>query len=190
MGTSSGGSGQAPGTIRFERLRPSDLPLMHRWLNEPHVKRWWYDEGSSYEEIEKNFMPRISGEDPTFPYLILHDDTPIGYIQSYRISDHPDYQAQVQVERAAGLDLFIGEERLLYKNLGCRIIRQFLEEISFADESVESCVIGPEPDNAAAIRAYEKAGFRYLKTIHVPGEPEPEYLLQLSRAKFERNRGG
>lgn len=177
----TGEPGQTPDTIRFERLRTSGLALVHRWLNEPHVARWWYDEGSSHDEVEKNFMPSIVGEDPTVPYLILHGDTPIGYIQSYRISDHPDYETQVRIERAAGVDLFIGEEGYLYRGLGSHIIRRFLEELVFANEDVGSCVIGPEPENAAAIRAYEKAGFHYLRTIHVPGEPGPEYLMLITR---------
>jgi hypothetical protein len=33
--------------------------------------------------------------------------------------------------------------------------------------------------------AYEKAGFRFFKTIQVPGEPEPEYLMRLTRGEFE-----
>ena len=43
---------------------------------------------------------------------------------------------------------------------------------------VTCCVIGPAASNAIAIRAYEKAGFRHLNTIVVPGEDEPEYLMR------------
>jgi RimJ/RimL family protein N-acetyltransferase len=46
---------------------------------------------------------------------------------------------------------------------------------------VASCVIGPEPKNAAAIRAYAKAGFRHWKTIQQPDEPEPEWLMRLAK---------
>ena len=30
-----------PGRIRFRPLRMDDLELMHRWLNAPHVAKWW-----------------------------------------------------------------------------------------------------------------------------------------------------
>ena len=46
-------------------------------------------------------------------------------------------------------------------------------------------MIAPEPKNVAATRAYEKAGFRFFKTIQVPIEPEPEYLMKLTREEFE-----
>jgi RimJ/RimL family protein N-acetyltransferase len=43
-------------------------------------------------------------------------------------------------------------------------------------------VIGPSVKNIAAIRAYEKAGFRPLKLVPVPGEPDPEFLMRLTAA--------
>ena len=45
-----------------------------------------------------------------------------------------------------------------------------------------SCIIDPEPDNKIAIRAYEKAGFRYLKTVQIPTEAHPSYLMRIERA--------
>jgi len=170
-----------PGKIGFERLKLSDLPLMHRWLNAPHVARWWYAEGSTYPEVEETYVPCIEGRDPTEPYLILYDGLPIGYVQAYRISDDPDYARLVEVENSAGVDMFVGEEEFLHRGLGSHILRRFLREVVFVNDDVEVCVIGPEPKNAAAIRAYEKAGCRYFKTIQVPGEPEPEYLMWISR---------
>jgi aminoglycoside 6'-N-acetyltransferase len=47
-----------------------------------------------------------------------------------------------------------------------------------------SCIIDPEPANRIAIRAYEKAGFRYVKTVKVPAEPQPAYLMRISRGDF------
>jgi RimJ/RimL family protein N-acetyltransferase len=181
------GDGTHPRGLSFRRLRASDLHLMHRWLNAPHVRRWWYAEGTSYAEIEDHYLPSIEERDATKLFLILHEDEPIGFVQSYRISAEDDeaYASLVDVEDSAGVDLFIGEADHLYRGLGQHVIRRFLSEHVFSDPRVEVCVIGPEPENAAAIRAYEKAGFRYFKTIQVPGEPEPEYLIRLSRSEFE-----
>ncbi len=72
-------------------------------------------------------------------------------------------------------------EEYLYRGLGGEILRRFLVEVVFRDERVRVCVIGPESKNVAAIRAYEKAGFRFFKTIQVPGEPEPEHLMRIGR---------
>ena len=176
-----------PREVSFRRLRSSDLGLMHRWLNAPHVRRWWYAEGSSYEEIEDHYLPGIEGRDATKLFLILHGDEPIGFVQSYRISAEDDegYASLVDVDNSAGVDLFIGEPGYLHRGLGSHIIRRFLYEHVFPTPEIEVCVIGPEPKNTAAIRAYEKAGFRYFKAIQVPGAPEPEYLMKLTRREFE-----
>jgi RimJ/RimL family protein N-acetyltransferase len=176
-----------PRGISFRRLRASDLGLMHRWLNTAHVRRWWYAEGTSYAEIEEHYLPAIEGREATKLFLILYEGEPIGFTQSYRISAEDDetYAGLVDVEDSAGVDLFIGEAKYLYRGLGRHVIWRFLSEHVFIDPGVEVCVIGPEPKNVAAIRAYEKAGFRFFKTIQVPGEPEPEYLMRLSRGEFE-----
>ncbi len=179
--------GTDPRGISFGELRGSDLSLMHRWLNAPHVKRWWYAEGSSYKEIEEHYLPGIGGRDATKLFLILHENKPIGFVQAYRISAEDDavYASLVDIENSVGVDLFIGDPEYLYRGLGRHIIRRFLSDHVFSDPEIEVCVIGPEPKNAAAIRAYEKAGFRFFKTIRVPGEPEPEYLMKLTREQFE-----
>lgn len=177
-----------PARISFSPLRLSDLDLMHRcWLNTPHVQRWWSPEGASYEEIEAEYRPLTEDKDATRPFVILHENKPIGYIQFYPISDDEEYANLVAMKDSAGVDLFIGEEEYLHRNLGQHILRRFLAEQVFSDLGMETCVIGPEPKNTAAIRAYEKAGFRFFKTIQVPTEPEPEYLMKLTREEFERD---
>lgn len=168
--------------ISFERLRTSDLPLIHRWLHTPHVARWWYADIGTYEEVSAKYSAYIEGREPVEPYLILYEDRPIGYIQSYQVSDDEEYKRLVDIEDSAGVDLFIGEVGLLYKGLGPRLIRRFLEEIIFADTSIEVCIIDPEPENRAAIRAYEKAGFRYFKSVNT--SEGPAHLMKLERAEF------
>ena len=170
--------------ISFRRLRYSDLPLLHRWLNAPHVARWWYGDDTSWHGVQKEYTLYIEGREPVEPYLILHDDKPIGYIQTYLISHDEEYARLVGVEDSAGVDMFIGEEEYLYRGLGGKILQRFLVEVVLRDEHVKVCVIGPEPKNVAAIRAYEKAGFRFFKTIRAPGEPEPEHLMRIGREEI------
>ena len=186
------GDTMTPRGISFRSLRASDIRLMHRWLSTPHVSQWWYDEGTSYKEIEEKYLPRIEGREAVKPFVILHEGKPIGYIQSYRISDEDDeeYASLVSLKNSAGVDLFIGETEFLHRGLGGQILRRFLPKHVFSDPEVEACVIGPEPENAAAIRSYEKAGLRFFKTIQVQGEPEPEYLMVLSRQELENGDHG
>jgi aminoglycoside 6'-N-acetyltransferase len=168
--------------ISFRPLEREDLPLMHRWLNEPHVRRWYYDydgrEPTMAFVVEK-YAPNDA--DPTKASIITVDGWPVGYIQTYLIGDYEPYARAIGVtERAAGIDLFIGEPDMVHRGLGPQIIEAMLE-IVFADETIESCIIGPELHNSAAIRCYAKAGFTYLRTATVPGEPQPQFVMRRAR---------
>lgn len=168
--------------IGFQRLGAADLELMHRWLNTDFVVQWYGKRRCSYQEVVEHYSPRIDAGEPTKSFLILYGDNPVGYIQTYRIGDHPEYSKYVQVGKdAAGVDLFIGEADYIHKGLGSSILRKFMRDVVFANPSTGCCVIGPEPENKAAIKAYEKAGFRHFKTAQIPGEARPEYLMRISR---------
>lgn len=71
-----------PSEIHFQRLRLSDLELMHKWLNTDFVLEWYGKAGCSYEQVVQKYSSSINGERPTDPFIILYEDTPIGYIQS------------------------------------------------------------------------------------------------------------
>jgi RimJ/RimL family protein N-acetyltransferase len=167
-----------PGEIGFKALDEGDLPLMHRWMHVPYVLRWW-KEPLTEEEVTAKYQPRIAGREPTRCFFIIYRSEAVGYIQSYRMGDYPDYCRAIDVEEdAAGVDLFIGEPEYLYQGLGPLALRKFLQEVVFGEMGAPCCWIGPQEDNRAAIRAYEKAGFHWVKTVHVPGEDAPEYLMR------------
>lgn len=174
-----------PARIGFRPLTDADLPLLHRWLHAPHVHEWW-GEGQPpppYETVVREYSPRILLAEPTYPYVMLLDDAPVGYIQAYRIADHPEYAAQIGVgddTGVVGIDLFIGEAAHLHRGLGPLLLRAFLRDVVFGAMGATLCVIGPDETNAAAIRAYEKVGFRHWKTVPVAEEPAPEYLMTIT----------
>jgi len=169
----------------FPALTEADLPLIRRWLLEPHVSRWWADPPrDTYpdDELDK-YRQRARGEgDPTEIFFIRHRGRPIGFIQSYLIDDYDEYgQALALDTPSAGIDLFIGEPAEIGKGHGPRLIRAFLRDVVFARYDVAECVIGPSVKNASAIRAYEKAGFRFFRDAPVPDEPDPEHLMRIRR---------
>lgn len=170
----------------FPPLTEADLPLIRRWLLEPHVSRWWQDPPrATYpdDELEK-YRRRIFGDDtdPTLLFFIRHGGRPIGFIQCYRIDDYDEYGRALALDvPSAGIDLFIGEPDLIGKGLGPAAIRAFLRDVVFARYDVAECVIGPSVRNLSAIRAYEKAGFVFLRDVVVPDEPDPEHLMRIRR---------
>lgn len=177
------------GEITFRPLAWEDLPLLSRWRSQPHVRRWF--EPLTQAQMEAKYGPRIAGADPTRSFLSLLDDRPFGYIQWYRLHDYPEYAAALGVGRgSAGVDLFIGEPDLVGQGLGARMLQAFLRQHVFPHADIECCILGPAASNTAAIRCYEKAGFRFWKNAHVPGEEEPEHLMLLTRSDFSHPEPG
>ena len=167
-------------------MRVEDFPLVRQWLLEPHVSRWWHDDpdetdypAGTLEEWRK----AIVGEDPTDMFMIELDGRPIGTIQSYRVDAYPDYMAELGElpEPAFSLDLFIGDSELIGRGHGPALIRAFLP-IAFDRYKVDYAVIGPSTSNTAAIRSYEKVGFRFLRTYEELDTIDPPHtLLDLHR---------
>ncbi len=164
-------------TTSFRPLTASDLPLLYEWLQREHVKRWWTDR-ETYEEVVEHYLPSIEGTDPTDLYLILMDDRPAGFIQTYRVSDYPDYQQLVAVEDGvAGVDLLIGEEELIGRGVGSEALDRFMRDVVFSDPGIHACIADPDAENRASLRVFEKAGFCVVRDFADPEDQNRLHML-------------
>jgi RimJ/RimL family protein N-acetyltransferase len=146
--------------LEFRPLGQEDLRLFHEWLQRPHVARWW-NERKSYEELAEHYLPSIDGTDPTELYAIVVDARDVGFIQLYLTRNEPEFAAEMGVaDDVAGVDLFIAEAELLGQGLGTEVLRAFTRDLVFARHDVTACVADPDVENAASLRAFEKAGYR------------------------------
>ena len=174
--------------ITFKSLREKELPLMHRWLNTPHVSEWWSLDGNhhpSMEEVVRHYSPRIKRQDPVDVYIIIYEGKAIGMIQSCCLDDEPEEKDKVGIDHScAGIDLFIGEEDYVHRGLGSSIIREFLKQVVFKKYDVDCCIIDPQVENKIAIRAYEKAGFKYLKTVWYEKDSQQEHIFIINHDEF------
>ena len=135
------------------------MPLLAGWLTEPHVARWWDDPVKGLKSIEGH-IDSISVE----PFIVELNGKPIGYIQSYDPHLEDGHPYQDQPTGTLGIDQFIGPAELIGKGHGPRLIEAFVELLF--EEGAIRVIIDPDPANAAAIRAYEKAGFERFDTRH------------------------
>ena len=154
---------------------------MHEWLQRPHVRRWW-DEHETYGDVARHYLPAIEGRRPVELYLILLDDRPIGFIQSYLLSDFPEFAARVGAgEGVAGVDLFLAETGLTGKGLGTEVLRRFVRDVVFAEPGTTACIADPDVHNAASLRAFEKADFRRVGEFVDPEDGQLHALVRLDR---------
>lgn len=153
-------------TIEFSSLQEHHIPLLRKWLKEPHVAEFWQE-----TEDEEKFRDKFLGKLPergVSAFVILVDSKLIGYIQYYDACKvgggwWPDAE-----EGTFGIDQFIGDPDMVGKGLGTEIIKRFVENI-FLLSKVSQIITDPEPMNKRAIRAYEKVGFKSIGEIKTPG---------------------
>jgi aminoglycoside 6'-N-acetyltransferase len=168
--------------ISFRKLEQRDLSMLQGWLNAPHIQGIYEKAPVSMEEVEEKYNARILENARVKSFVILHDDKPIGYIQAYRVSDDPRYEKAFALPYdAAGIDLFIGEKEYVGKGLGSNIIKKFTKEVVFSLFDVEYCIADPGVKNTPSMRAFEKAGFKPVKTIIDPEDGSTSQVVALKR---------
>lgn len=151
---------------QFRPMTADDLPLMRDWLAQPHVAEWW-----GAPDIELGYIrDMIEGRDTTRPFIFSVEDRPVGYIQYWFVGDHKNaswiadhpWLAELPAD-AVGVDLSIGEPDKLARGIGSGALRAFAERL--IENGHRTIVIDPDPANARAVRAYEKAGFRTIPRL-------------------------
>src|SRR5207253_1063392 len=118
----------------FHPLAESDLALLHRWLNAPHVLEWWDQPGPTPDEVERKYSPRVLREANVSAYIILRNREPIGYVQTYPVEDGTWGLRITTI--AIGVDIFVGKPDLLHRGLGPRLLRRFLNDVAFSTSEI------------------------------------------------------
>jgi aminoglycoside 6'-N-acetyltransferase len=128
--------------VLLRRGRLEDADRLFQIRNEPEVARWWGSD--DIEEISEQFIEADEG------FVIEAHGEVVGAIQ-YHEEDDPMY-------RHAGIDIFLTTSRH-GQELGTEAIRLLARHL-FEERGHHRLTIDPAADNTAAIRAYEKVGFR------------------------------
>ena len=153
------------GDLVLRSLRDDDLPLMARWRNEPHVRRWWEMDGDlvpyTVDDAREDYGPDLAPGAQTTAAIIVMANRPVGYVQWYRWSDYPE-AADMGVPGdpdAFGLDIFIGEPEVVGTGVGSATVDLVCRTL-FAERQASCVALLTAIGNEHAQRAYEKAGMR------------------------------
>jgi len=149
----------------FKPLHNTDLDLLCRWFEKPHVLEWWSDRFSP-EQIKEKYGQRISDE-IVCPYIAYLNNQPIAFIQYYWASQAGDGWWPNEDENTVGLDQFIGEEDYINKGFGTLMMKEFIQFL-FQNPLIKKIITEADPNNARAKHCYEKAGFKEVGLIDTP----------------------
>jgi aminoglycoside 6'-N-acetyltransferase len=130
--------------IVLRPLRADDVERVAEIQADPGVARWWGPPNKA--ELRR----QAEGSDDEKAFVIERECELVGLIQ-YHEENEPDF-------RHAGIDVFLAE-RAQGHGLGTDAVRT-LARYLIDERGHHRLTIDPAADNAAAIRTYEKVGFR------------------------------
>ncbi len=156
--------------ITFKRLTVRVLPMVHAWLQRPHVAEWWH-EPITLAELERDYLSGPMNAISTRAYIAMLDDEPIGFIQSYvAMGSGGGWWEQETDPGTRGIDQFLANAEQLGRGLGSAMVNAFVERL-FQDPAVTKVQTDPSPRNERAIRSYRRAGFAARGEVITPDGP-------------------
>ncbi len=158
-------------------LRPAtdgDWPLIERWLRQPEVQRWWGALSAAQAEV----LAALSS-DMGLCSIIELDGCPVGYAQAQEAQPLGVPLPAGDIAGTFRVDAFIGDQSARTKGIGQAAIKLVAAEIFTTSLAVAAIVVVPIKYEAA-VRAYEKSGFRWVRVIDDP-LLGPSWLMRLER---------
>jgi aminoglycoside 6'-N-acetyltransferase len=131
-------------SVVLRSLRVEDIPRLVEIGREPEVARWWTS------VTTEKLTAKAAGRDDATGLAVLADGELVGMIQFHE-EDHPEY-------RSAGIDIFLSSA-VHGRGLGTDAVRTLARWL-VRERGHHRVTIDPAVENPAAVRAYEKAGFK------------------------------
>lgn len=158
-------------------LRPAtraDWDLVRAWLARPDIQDWWGPLSATESEVNMAL-----GSQHAICRIILAGSEPVGYAHAVDATLWGDSLPQDLDPGTWDLDLFIASERHRGQGVGQAALALLKEEV-FASTLAVAVSVFPSVRNERAVRAYEKAGFRWKSIWHDP-QAGPSWFMVAER---------
>lgn len=147
----------------------SDYPLIERWRRDRAWLTWW-GPARTTDELEQDYGPTIDGQIPTIMQMATTDGRDFAMVESYRLADHSDWNTQIEIPDAAGIDYGIGHPDDRGRGLGRALVAALVADTFAEFPECTSVVAAPKTANLASCRTVEAAGFSLVRQAHLSGE--------------------
>lgn len=154
-----------PHGFSFRRVTQGDLTLLHGWLNEPGVVRWWEGDDVSWEAVVAD---HVDAETDTYErWLATVATEPVGWLAcgpADEVAEEFAPWAALGIRRgAAGIDYLVGDPTERRRGLGSAMIAAFVDQVVFGlHPEWTQAAADPMVANEASWRALAKAGFHHI----------------------------
>jgi aminoglycoside 6'-N-acetyltransferase len=153
---------QGPAALRLRPATPEDRFRIRRWLAEPEVAAWWGNAASAEAEVNLALASEAA-----LCRIIECDGTPVGYAHAVEAGVWGGKRPEELAPGTWDIDLFVASAEHRGRGLGAAALGLLAEEV-FAATLAVACAGLVSVRNEAAVRAYERAGFRWRRIWHDP----------------------
>ncbi|WP_053707578.1 GNAT family N-acetyltransferase [Streptomyces sp. NRRL B-3648] len=158
------------GSFRLAPVRlDQDLPLVHRWMNDPAVARFWELAGPR-NRTEEHLRAQLHDDGRSVPCLGVLDGTPMSYWEVYRADLDPLAHHYPARPYDIGIHLLIGDAADRSRGLGSALLRVVADLIFDRCPTCARVVSEPDLRNTPSVAAFLSAGFRYAAEVDLPGK--------------------
>ncbi|MEV5879853.1 GNAT family N-acetyltransferase [Streptomyces sp. NPDC052101] len=158
------------GSFRLLPVRiGEDLPLIHRWMNDPVVGDFWELAGPQ-SRTEDHLRAQLDGDGRSMPCLGALDGTPMSYWEIYRADLDPLARHYPARPHDTGIHLFVGAAADRGRGLGSALIRAVADLILDRRPTCARVVAEPDLCNTPSVAAFLSAGFRFADEVDLPGK--------------------
>ncbi|HWK32341.1 MAG TPA: GNAT family N-acetyltransferase [Hyphomicrobium sp.] len=159
------------------RLRPAsraDWDLIRGWLQRADIEAWWGPRTATEAEVNIALGSRHA-----LCRIIEAESVPVGYAHAVDATAWGDELPQDLPAGTWDLDLFIASEEHRGKGVGQAALTELKQEVFSTTLATAVCVF-PSIRNERAVRAYEKAGFRWQRIWNDP-QMGPSWFMLAER---------
>lgn len=170
--------------FHFKPVDEAHRSLVHHWLQQPHVAKWFYGQG--LQNTLKHLDDFLNGSSNGKYWLGYDQNRPFAFLITSTVAKPNDELNQwcTKDGEAITLDFLIGETDYLGKGLSHIVIQEFLLS---QFPHVTEVLIDPEGTNSHAIHVYKKVGFIILGEFIPFHSPHPHYMMRLDMTKLINN---
>ena len=164
-----------PSPILLRPVAPADRTRIDAWLALPDVQRWWGSAATAAAEVRQAL-----GSSSALCRMIELDGVAIGYAHAV---DAGLWGADLPPEVVPGtwdVDLFIADRAHRGQGRGQAALGALVDEVFSSTLAVAVCVF-VSVRNEAAVRAYEKAGFQWVR-VWPDAVQGPSWMLVRERS--------
>jgi aminoglycoside 6'-N-acetyltransferase len=148
--------------VTLRPATPEDRFRIRRWLAEPGIQAWWGNAASAEAEINLTMSSEAA-----LCRIIVCGGAPIGYAHAVEIGLWGEARPEDVAAGTWDMDLFIASNEHRGRGLGAAALSLLTEEV-FATTLAVACCSVVSIRNEAAVRACERADFRWRRICHDP----------------------